>query len=196
MLPAAVQELKRAKTERSKRVESAKMCLRSGSVPTSQAGSSIPSALTTNSQWYTELSDTFMGTMCHPDMPSPEASALTTTKLDFLHAQLNGFTKDAVVLERFNLLGPNQRRQGGAQPGSTPCPLEAMGAPPTPPPPCPRPGRSNRCHGFNKTPAHTLLRLRRECPGRSAHCTPVVDEGWGCMGGTFLQASVEMRSFG
>lgn len=139
MLPAAVQELKRAKTERSKRVESAKMCLRSGSVPTSQAGSSIPSALTTNSQWYTELSDTFMGTMCHPDMPSPEASALTTTKLDFLHAQLNGFTKDAVVLERFNLLGPNQRRQGGAQPGAQPhAPWRLCGPPP---PPCPRPGQ-------------------------------------------------------
>ena len=82
-------------------------------VPTS---SSIPSALATNSHWATEMTATFTGTMCNPDVPPPDADAPATKKLDFLHAQLNGIPKNAVILERFTLLGPSQRRQGGAHP--------------------------------------------------------------------------------
>lgn len=44
----------------------------------------------------------------------PSDGADTDTKLDFLHAQLNCFSRDEVVLERFMLLGPSHRRQGGA----------------------------------------------------------------------------------
>ena len=80
------------------------------------AGSGIPSALATNSHWATENSATFMGTMCQPDAPAPDRDAPAAKKLEFLHNQLNGMTKDAVILERFLLLGPNQRRQGGAHP--------------------------------------------------------------------------------
>ena len=36
--------------------------------------------------------------------------------IEFLHNQQNRMTNDAVILERFILLGPNQRRQGGAHP--------------------------------------------------------------------------------
>ena len=124
-----MQELKQAETKRAQGLESAKLHIHNGSEFTSQTASSIPSALATNSHWATELGDTFMGTMCEPDTPSPEPSAPTSAKLDFLHAQLNGFSKDAVILERFNLLGPTQRRQGGA---CTPQPLGDNQSPPPP----------------------------------------------------------------
>ena len=74
----------------------------------------IPHGLATNSHWVTEADTTFMGTIGESDAPPPDRSAPTTTKLNFLHAQLNGFARDAVILERFVLHGPNQRRQGGA----------------------------------------------------------------------------------
>ena len=78
--------------------------------------SGIPSTLANNSHWVTEKSATFMGTICQPDAPPPDADAPASKKLEFLHTQLNGMTKDAVILERFTLLGPSQRRQAGAQP--------------------------------------------------------------------------------
>ena len=84
--------------------------------PRAPTASGIPSALATNSHWATEVSATFMGTMCTPDVPPPEPDAPAAKKLEFLHTQLNGIAKDAVILERFTLLGPNQRRQGGAYP--------------------------------------------------------------------------------
>ena len=84
--------------------------------PLAPTASIVASTLATNSHWATELSATYMGTMCQPDVPPPDPDAPATKKLKFLHTQLNGFANDAVILGRFTLLGPNQRRQGGAQP--------------------------------------------------------------------------------
>ena len=80
-----------------------------------EIAASTPCALATNSHWATEADTTFMGTMGEAETPSPGPSAPTTTKLNFLHAQLNGLAREAVILERFVLHGPNQRRQGGAR---------------------------------------------------------------------------------
>eukprot|EP00892_Ulva_mutabilis_P003267 jgi/Ulvmu1/1311/UM011_0039.1 len=44
---------------------------------------------------------------------APAADAGVHVKLDFLQAQLNCFARDDVILERFSLLGPMHRRQGG-----------------------------------------------------------------------------------
>lgn len=85
--------------------------------------SSIPSALAHNSHWATELETTFMGTMCDVNSTPPHPSAPTARKLEFLQAQLNSLVKDAVILERFTLLGPNQRRQGGVR---SPPPLHLL----------------------------------------------------------------------
>ena len=96
-----------------KRLKDASVSKMPSRVPTA---SSIPSALATNSHWATELGDTFMGTICDPDVPPPGAGAPAAKKLEFVHAQLNGIAKDAIIFERFTLLGPNQRRQGGTHP--------------------------------------------------------------------------------
>ena len=76
----------------------------------------ITSTLATNSQWETDNSATFMGTVCPPDVPPPEPDAPVGKKLHFLHTQLNGVAKDAVILQQFTLIGPHQRRQGGVPP--------------------------------------------------------------------------------
>lgn len=47
-------------------------------------------------------------------LPTAAAPASSNCKLDALHAQLNSISSDVAVLERFSLLGANQRRQGGA----------------------------------------------------------------------------------
>ena len=78
--------------------------------------SSILPTLATKSHWATELTATFMGTMCQTDVPPPDPDATATEKLEFLHTQLNGIFRDDVILKRFTLLGPYQRRQGGSQP--------------------------------------------------------------------------------
>ena len=44
---------------------------------------------------------------------APGDTADADTKLDFLQLQLNCFGRDEVVLERYQLLGPTHRRQGG-----------------------------------------------------------------------------------
>ena len=90
-------------------------------------GSSIVSEsfLGTNSHWATDVDTMFMGTMRRPDMPMPDPAAPAAKKLEFLHAQLDGISKEAVILERFTLLGPNQRRQGGAS-CPPPCSLQSL----------------------------------------------------------------------
>lgn len=45
---------------------------------------------------------------------APGKGADTGAKLEFLHTQLNCVGNEKVVLERFRLLGPSHRRQGGA----------------------------------------------------------------------------------
>lgn len=45
---------------------------------------------------------------------APGEGADTGAKLEFLHTQLNRVGNERVVLERFRLLGPSHRRQGGA----------------------------------------------------------------------------------
>lgn len=78
--------------------------------------SSVPSTVATNARWATEFNATFMSTTCQTDIPTPDPSDPATKQLEVINNQLNGFAKDAVILERFTLLGPDQRRQGGAQP--------------------------------------------------------------------------------
>lgn len=75
--------------------------------------SAPPSALATNVHWLTELDDTFNTTMGELDGTAPGAAAPAASKLDFLHAQLNSIGRSTPVLDRFVLLGNNQRRQGG-----------------------------------------------------------------------------------
>lgn len=45
---------------------------------------------------------------------APGDTADADTRLEFLQLQLNCFTRDQVVLDRYQLLGPTHRRQGGA----------------------------------------------------------------------------------
>ena len=115
-------------------------------IASSVASNHLPA---TNSHWVTEFSTTFTGTMCTPDVPPPEPGAPAAKKLEFLHTQLNGIAKDAVILERFNLLGPNQRRQGGAYhvlivPAQRGCERERWQPLPLPGPTQGRPGCRNR----------------------------------------------------
>lgn len=48
------------------------------------------------------------------DATEPADGANVRAKLDFLQHQLNCFGRNDVILERFSLLGPMHRRQGGA----------------------------------------------------------------------------------
>eukprot|EP00892_Ulva_mutabilis_P002846 jgi/Ulvmu1/12562/UM091_0003.1 len=57
------------------------------------------------------------GTLCTTwrtaSTPPPSTTAPTAEKLEYLHTQLNLFTADDVVLDRFKMLGEWERRQGG-----------------------------------------------------------------------------------
>lgn len=63
--------------------------------------------------WPVELS-TYWATTVDFDGPLPRAATPASSRLDALHSQLDSIDSDVAVLDRYHLLGPNQRRQGGA----------------------------------------------------------------------------------
>lgn len=88
-------------------------------------GSELMASAATNTHWDTDVN--FMTTTADLSEPPPDASAPTAARMQYLHAQLSSIGGKVVVLERFTLLGPNQRRQGGAQPRATqPVPTTPM----------------------------------------------------------------------
>ena len=94
------------------------------SMPTSPPGIKPTTIITDNSYWDTDMH--FVTTGANLGGP-PSASAPTAAKMQYLHVQLSSIDIETVVLERFTLLGPSQRRQGGAQTPSqaaAPAPLE------------------------------------------------------------------------
>lgn len=81
----------------------------------------VNSAIATGSSWgasantaQSQRSSTTFGAFNTAYGTVPGANADTATKLEFLNMQLASIGTDRVVLERFRLLGPSHRRQGGA----------------------------------------------------------------------------------
>lgn len=74
-----------------------------------------------SSYWGSTANFTVTTVPLHMHGPPPPEDAPAKTKLDYLHAQLNSIGTTSVVLDRFSLLGRNERRQGGVQSEFWPC---------------------------------------------------------------------------